>query len=192
MKICKVDLCNGKVIAKEYCDKHYRRILHNNSLEPKVEMHGMRHTREYNIWGAMKTRCYNSNTRAYENYGGRGIKICDRWLESFSNFYEDMGSSPEGYSIDRINNDGNYEPLNCRWTDATTQSINQRLRKDNKSGHRGVYSYVTKDNSIRWRCYSQRHKTLTHIGTFPTVLEAVKARNSFLKSKNISEKTRQT
>lgn len=82
----------------------------------------------------MILRCYNPLDKSYKNYGGRGIKVCQRWLESFDTFILDMGNrkSPK-HSLDRINNDGNYEPSNCRWATRTEQSNNQRqaLKKYN-------------------------------------------------------------
>jgi len=82
--------------------------------------------REYTIWSAMKTRCFNPNPVGYKNYGGRGIKVCKRWMNSFPTFLKDMGFSPEGTSLDRINNDGNYEPGNCRWATSKQQANNSR------------------------------------------------------------------
>jgi hypothetical protein len=83
-------------------------------------------TRTYNIWRSMKQRCSNPKNKAYKYYGGRGIKVCDRWLHSFEKFLEDMGEVTPGLSIDRRNNNGNYEPRNCRWADASTQMKNRR------------------------------------------------------------------
>lgn len=88
--------------------------------------HGMRNSPEYLTWQAMKRRCYTPTHKDYANYGGRGISICDRWLNSFEAFLGDMGPRPEARSIDRINNDGNYEPGNCRWATASEQSRNTR------------------------------------------------------------------
>lgn len=82
-------------------------------------------TREYRIWKEMIKRCYNKRCKDYEHYHSKGITVCDKWRASFDNFYTDMGKCPEGYSIDRINNDGIYEPSNCRWADQYTQCANR-------------------------------------------------------------------
>jgi hypothetical protein len=82
---------------------------------------------EYSVWLGMKKRCYNKNEPCYHHYGGRGISVCQRWLNSFDNFLHDMGKKPsENHSIDRINVNGNYDPLNCRWATAKEQSRNTR------------------------------------------------------------------
>lgn len=88
--------------------------------------HGMSSSREFQTWARMKGRCYNRRNPDYPDYGGRGIRVCDRWLESFEAFYADMGPRPAGHSIDRKNSNGNYEPDNCHWTTAVPQASNRR------------------------------------------------------------------
>lgn len=96
------------------------------SKAQSVMVEGMRSTDHplYSTWKSMKTRCYNPNYRCYHRYGGRGIKICDRWKNSLANFVSDMGPRDKGCSIDRINNDGDYEPGNCRWSSQIVQTNN--------------------------------------------------------------------
>lgn len=85
----------------------------------------------YHSWASMKDRCQNPNSNRYEYYGARGIKVCDRW-QDFSNFLEDMGERPPGKTLDRVDNNGNYEPGNCRWATQKEQIQNRRDRKDQK------------------------------------------------------------
>ena len=136
--------------------------------------HGLTNSREKGVYYAMKQRCYDTNSKAYKNYGGRGIEVCDRWLESFKNFYDDMGKRPGvNYSLDRINNDGNYEPNNCRWADKITQSRNKRSSKTTKSGFNGV----------SWDKYTQKwfvtiginNKTI-HLGRHSELNKAIQVR----------------
>ncbi len=97
---------------------------------PYHEKHGMCGTPEYNSWAAIVSRCTSPRNQAYENYGGRGITVCDDWRNSFSAFYADVGPRPsKGYSLDRIDPDGNYEQSNCRWSDRHTQSRNKRSNR---------------------------------------------------------------
>lgn len=84
--------------------------------------------RTYTTWQSMIQRCRNENCKSYCNYGGRGIRVCERW-KSFSAFAQDMGEKPLGYTIDRINNDGDYEPGNCRWATMKQQNRNCRRNK---------------------------------------------------------------
>ena len=90
--------------------------------------HRMSGSREYNSWHSMKQRCFNPRHRHYKHYGGRGITVCEDWL-SFEAFFADMGPRPAGCSLDRIDPNGNYEPTNCRWSDAKQQFQNQRPRQ---------------------------------------------------------------
>lgn len=86
-------------------------------------------TPEYRAWQSMKARCGNKNRKFYENYGGRNIRVCKRWINSFETFLSDMGRKPEGTSLDRIDNNGNYEPNNCRWASKKQQARNARSNR---------------------------------------------------------------
>ena len=80
----------------------------------------------------MLARCNNKKNKRFFDYGGKGIKVCDEWRNSFINFYKDMGDCPLGYQIDRINNDGNYEPKNCRWVTPKQNMANRKISKKYK------------------------------------------------------------
>ena len=82
-------------------------------------------TPEYITWVSMNDRCRNPNHAAFHRYGGRGITVCERWLHDFEAFLADMGPRPPNYQINRIDNDGNYTPENCEWTDTKTQAANK-------------------------------------------------------------------
>ena len=93
--------------------------------------HGQSKTLQYIAWQLMIDRCNNPNNQAYKRYGARGISVCERW-KIYDNFFKDMGPRPDGMSLDRINNDGNYEPSNCRWATQKEQmrntSTNRRIK----------------------------------------------------------------
>lgn len=135
MKTCIIPDCNRTDIkGKGYCSMHWQRIRANGHPGRTQTPKGfaLQHQIEYRCYTSMKTRCYNKNCPPYHSYGGRGIKVCDRWLgpDGFLNFITDMGERPsENFSLDRINNDGDYEPTNCRWADNVTQGNNRRTNK---------------------------------------------------------------
>jgi len=91
--------------------------------------HGMTGTPAWHSWVSMRQRCHYPGDIAYKNYGARGIKVCSRWMNSFKNFYEDMGDRPEGTSLERIDNDADYSPENCKWATTPEQGANQRTNR---------------------------------------------------------------
>lgn len=129
---------SGRLKFKCLCDCGNEKIAESSNIERgttsscgcyRTEFftkHGMVDTPEWHTWCAMRDRCQNENNAKYPRYGGRGITVCDRWLESFNNFFDDMGEKPGGeYSIERTNNDGDYKPENCKWATPKEQSLNK-------------------------------------------------------------------
>ncbi len=116
--------------------------MKDNATGRFIKTHGKSRTSEYKIYQGILARCYNENDNSYYNYGKRGIKVCDRWLESFENFYEDMGDKPgPNYSIDRINSNGDYCKENCKWSTDKEQGNNRKTNKFLEyNGERLTYS----------------------------------------------------
>lgn len=141
--------------------------------------------RLYRIWCNMKSRCYNKKFPKYKTYGNRGIKICEEWVKNYKEFKK--WAFANGYekelSIDRINNDGDYCPENCRWATAHQQCVNQGIRSDNKSGYIGVFK---KGNVF---CAGLRlNKKQIWVGcSFKTPEEACIARDRFIIDNNLTE-----
>ena len=101
----------------------------------RMEMHGWRNTPEYLVWQAMKARCHRKSHKAWDNYGGRGISVCEEWRQSFTSFIKCVGPRPSPeYSLDRIDNDRNYEPGNVRWATRSEQAKNRRQKPRMKDG----------------------------------------------------------
>lgn len=130
MGICKVSGCSNAVKGLGLCSTHYQRFKRNGTTDLLIEYNGPRkkHPKEYKVWEGMRQRCLNKNNHAYEHYGERGIKICERWrgAHGFKNFLEDMGDRPSGCSLDRIDVNGDYCKENCRWATTRSQACNKR------------------------------------------------------------------
>ena len=144
------------------------------------EFHGLSNTRLYSIWTHMKQRCYNENKNSFENYGGKGITVCEEWRSSFINFYTWAISNgyKETLTIDRIDVEGNYEPSNCRWADACTQQANTRkLHSTNKSGYRGV---SWNKNLNKWEVSIKTENQTIKIGYYKDKLQAAKAYDTYV------------
>lgn len=125
----------------------------------RITKHGMSYSRVYRIWDGMLQRCTNSNHTEYANYGGRGISVCDSWKD-FMVFLADMGESPEGLSLDRIDVNGNYEPSNCKWSTSVEQANNKRTNKILEyNGEKLTLSQWAKKLSINYSTLSNRIST---------------------------------
>lgn len=181
---CTVDGCQKKSTCRGFCSGHfeqykkYGKIIHQKLRTPTGRMK----LPEYNSWRAMKERCYNKNNKAYKNYGGRGIKVCNRWLDrtdGFTNFLSDMGGRPEGSSLDRIDTNGDYCPENCKWSNRQQQNINRRNVKIPFITVRKTMSGLRYDVRVRDLRYSDKYvyKRKTYI----SLKEAIANRNIFIK-----------
>jgi hypothetical protein len=114
-------------------------------------------TPEYKAWQNMKMRCYNPNGKWFKDYGGRGIMVCDRWLHNFDNFLEDMGNKPSpNLTLDRIDNDKDYSPNNCKWNNRYNQNRNRRNIQlhDGKTLTELAKEFHIKGSTIRQRYYN--------------------------------------
>lgn len=134
--------------------------------------HGMCKTSEYKAWAKMLSRCNNPKDKSYYNYGGRGIKVCDEWNDSFDKFYEDMGNKPsKNHQIDRINNDIGYSKENCRWSTSHHNSMNRRGLGYKTSKYKGVS--WNKDKN-KWVAQIQLNHKTYYLGCFTDEVEAAK------------------
>lgn len=151
----------------------------------KKATHGMTNTRIFNIWKDLRQRCNNPKDSSYKNYGGRGIKVCDEWQGSFEAFY--TWAIFNGYSddltIDRIENDGDYTPYNCRWATRSEQNVNQRLSIRNTSGFVGISS-----RGDKWLTQVSVNGKQTVVGLYNTPKEAAQARDEYIIDHNLLNK----
>lgn len=150
--LCKCDCGIEKIVESSNLRNGHSKscgCLKNEMMGNRFRTHGRRHTAEYRSWYAMKDRCLNDKCHAYKDYGGRGIKISQEWIESFEKFYSDMGKKPSKlHSIDRIDNEKGYTKSNCKWSTPKEQANNRRLSSKNKTGIAGVHWDKSK-NSYR-------------------------------------------
>ena len=169
--LCKCDCGTSTIVRGTHLRNGFIRSCGCYSREVSTK-HGMHGTPIYVVWGDMIQRCTNPKQTGYSNYGGRGICVCDRWLD-FAKFFADMGERPKGLTIERKNNELGYFKENCCWASYQAQGRNQRIRKDNKTGVRGVY--FSKQNQRYCVQIKVNFKT-QHIGSFATLPEAATAR----------------
>ena len=175
----------------QYCKNTFEAIFNNvksgNTKSCGCNLfitHGLGSNRFYGTWYAMLQRCTNTMRQSYKNYGARGIVVCEEWQDvtNFVAWAESTHPNIEGYTLDRIDNDKGYSPENCTWSDKTTQAINQRRMKNNKSGYVGVIWHI---RNKKWGAYIGVNKILKQIGSFLTIEEAVQARDNYIIKNNL-------
>jgi len=180
------------------CNKHFRVETHSvdcwkatkcrscassrRKINPK---HGLTNTKIHNVWTSIKQRTNNENSKAFGNYGARGITMCDEWKNDFVAFYNWAMTNgyKDGLSIDRIDNDGNYEPKNCRWVFRSVQARNTRLlRKTNTTGYRGVGFNKSRN---KWTAQIIVNYKNIFLGHFSNAIDAAKAYDKYVIDNNL-------
>lgn len=162
---CRCEACGAQTDVRS---GNLRRVGKTKTCGCLRERHGASGTPMYNAWCMMRERCSSPNNCQYQHYGGRGISVCERW-GSFAAFVEDMGPRPKGHSIDRIDNDGDYEPGNCRWSTSKEQANNRRSNRCVVfKGKRKTLAQWGDETGINWGTIRTRidlgwtpHKALT-------------------------------
>ena len=178
----------------EECKAEYKSIIHQVIKRNQTKCKKCSHKKYvvYNekirsVYDNMMARCYKEHHKAYKDYGARGISVCDEWVDSYIGFQTwciENGYA-EGLSIDRIDNNGNYEPSNCRFATKTIQQRNTRvIQRNNTAGHRGVSNRNGRYSASIIVDYKK-----IHLGTFDTALEAAKAYDKYVVSNNLEHNT---
>lgn len=171
----------------QYCGKEFETMPQSvkcgdtkscgcNSREAQTT-HGMSQNKFYQTWYDIKRRCYNTKRKDYKWYGGKGIKVCEEWLDPkvFIDWCEE--TYIEGMTLDRIDVDKNYQPNNCRWVDMSVQNSNKGIRETNTSGYTGVTWHK---NRNRWCSVIRSQGVLINVGTFKDKMDAVVARDNYI------------
>ena len=177
----------------QYCEEEFETMVQSvkcgdtKSCGCFYIKHGLTYNKFYKTWKGMLQRCTNLEHRSYKNYGARGIAVCEEWQDvtNFVAWAESTHPNMEGYTLDRIDNDKGYSPENCTWSDKTTQAINQRRMKNNKSGYVGVIWHI---RNKKWGAYIRINKISKQIGSFKDKMDAVQARDNYIIENNLPHK----
>lgn len=155
-------------------------------IADKVRTHNDSGSKEFTAYHHIKGKCYNPNNEDFKYYGSRGIVMCDRWLENYSNFLADMGKAPnKNYTLERVDVDGNYCPENCTWADRSDQAANRRKREGTSSKYIGV-NYHKASGKYYARVFSKGVEVFRKLYDDP--YSAAVARDAFIKENNLYHK----
>lgn len=172
----KAQINNIKYGTTKSCGCYKKQLLKEDGRSRK---HKIVNIGLYTVWGSIKGRTLNPKHKKFNYYGGRGISICESWKNDFMSFHD--WAMENGYeehlTIDRIDNNGSYEPDNCRWTTQTIQCRNQRVRKNNTSGYKGC-SFVR--GLKKYRAYIKVDVKQKHLGLYPTAEDGAVAYNNYI------------
>ena len=178
MRLCGAQGCGRKYSCSGYCDMHYKRVRKGQMVggpEPHRGVgHGLSHHPLYHTWENMMQRCTNPENTNYKHYGARGIRVCKRW-HYFPNFLADIGERPKKMTLDRIDNDGDYELGNIQWATQQAQVRNQRISRRNKTGQKGVWFNKKIGNYQSKLSVGDRQ---IYLGSFYSLAEAIEARKT--------------
>ncbi len=172
---CLCDCGNTAVVTSS--NLHLERVKSCGCMAKELQKvgctkHGKSYTNTYQSWKCMKARCLNPKSKYYSYYGGSGVVVCDRWLESFENFLEDMGECPQDTSLNRVKGSKVYSKETCEWATKSVQGFDQKKRSTNTSGRTGV----CKTKSGSWLSQIRVNYKSIYLGTFKSYEKAVKAR----------------
>lgn len=169
--LCGFGGCDSTSRSMGYCTSHYDQYHRYGTARDTTRLKdGQTKHPLYKTWQSLKLRCYNPTDPHYKWYGAKGVDVCERWTGKygFYNFLEDMGERPRGYSLDRIDSNGNYEPSNCRWASAHTQNTN-------RTGYNTEYPGITKRENGNYRARLLSRGKSVFDKTFKDIKEAKNA-----------------
>ena len=178
----------------QYCGEEFECVTHNIKnghtrscgclIGKQTGSHNLYYHRFYHTWNGVMQRCNNPKHKRYKDYGGRGISVCEEWLDirNFVDWVENKSNWEEGLTLDRIDNDKGYSPDNCTFSTKTIQAINRRQKSNNTSGYVGVSWYA---KVSKWRARVNMFKKEKLIGYYLTLEEAVQARDSYIIENNL-------
>lgn len=188
--LCKCDCGNVKEIRVDYLKNEQTKscgCLQRERASTASTTHGQSKNILYRTWANIKTRCYNPKSTKYEYWGGRGIIVCDEWKNSAETFIEWCLANgyKKGLQIDRVDNNDNYKPSNCKFVNSQENNLNKRVYDNNTSGYTGLYFIKV---TQKWQVVIKNNKKSYYLGCYVTKKEALQVRSDFVIENNFKHK----